>query len=466
MAITALTIALNRTFFSRYEPDRSMIQATVTQAGGVTGETIQASLVRRTMGADLTVATATRVLAATPETTMVFSFSLPAIKDTNGLSTIRASHTVRDYTVRVTNVPETVAAEQSLTVTPITAESMKSSYLKGLPLVSTERLAVRLQPQVVTGVVVNEVSFSSQVGPGVLAFTNGSPDTLSWAGGTVVQMVPGVTEYVLSDTTGAYLAVTVTATSLPGASVNETLFVDLARMSDEEIVEEVLRTYAAITTAMRGELEPARVVTEKILALSTVPLSYDRIGMPANFYRQDQTARWLALRIPHHNVLYVHQLSGWFNQNKAVDINDDWRVTTERSGQVQLVPSNAALLNWNFLGIGIQAFLTSQISVPNFWNYEATVGLREIPLELLQFIGKRTAMSLLASAGAMRYAAGVTSTSLSRDGVSESRGLNPKGAYAGLIDQYAADTGRQSDGKEVLLKRLRDRYMGTAFTTL
>jgi len=236
-------------------------------------------------------------------------------------------------------------------------------------------------------------------------------------------------------------------------------------MSDTAILAEILQTYDFCSSSMHGFLEPTIVITDRLLA-ETPGAPYDILGFPAALYREESTIKWINFHVPYPSLLRLDDLSGFFNLNRAIQLGREWQVVTEQNGLVQLVPSNAAILILQALGLGAQAFLSNRISIPAFWHYRALVGLRAIPPEILQWIGKRAAMSLLASAGLMRYPAGITNLSLARDGVSESRGLNPRGIYTALIDEYAAATGRQKDGKEKVLVRFRQKYFGMSFTTL
>ena len=79
-------------------------------------------------------------------------------------------------------------------------------------------------------------------------------------------------------------------------------------------------------------------------------------------------------------------------------------------------------------------------------SYTLTVGARasfagtavamRYDADVLQFIGYSAAMGILASYGAVLYGAGVTGTSLTLDGMSQSNSLNPRGVFANLIDSY------------------------------
>lgn len=104
--------------------------------------------------------------------------------------------------------------------------------------------------------------------------------------------------------------------------------------------------------------------------------------------------------------------------------------------------------------------------MPNFWNYEITAGGRKLEPMFSEYIARSAAIELATSAAQALYPGGGTNVSLSRDGVSESRGLNPKGAYAALIAQYERMNGTKEDGTEQGLKDLRRRFVGMPVSVL
>jgi hypothetical protein len=459
--ISALSLTLNRTHFSKYELSRSQVKATV-KATGLTGDTCTVKLKRKTKGADLELASQVGQLGAPPSNPVVLTFDLATIVDADGLSTVRVSERRDDYTATVE--AGAVNAAAPFTVAPVTADEMRSRYLMGLPLTASEKLMPRLQPQALTGVTVTSVSAQSAAGAGLLTYTTGSPAKLEWSGGGQVSLISGVIAYLLPDPQSGYLLVDVNVALLPGAPTSETLYLEPAQMSDADLVQEVLQTYHAAETGVHVYLEPTAVLTERLLA-ETPTVAYDVLSPAAHYYPHNRNYQWMAVKIPHNSLLKVKKITGYYNQTKAVDIGADWQVRIERNGQVQFVPSNQALLDWNLFGIGAATFLQSRSSIPNFWHYHAVVGLREIPQEMLAWIGKRAAMMLLTQAALARNPAGATSFSLSRDGVSENRGLNPKGLYDGVVSRYEAETGRVN-GVETFLATFRQEHVGLEMTTL
>jgi hypothetical protein len=183
------------------------------------------------------------------------------------------------------------------------------------------------------------------------------------------------------------------------------------------------------------------------------------------WYLPPDYMRWLSFTLPHRSLLKVLRLEGWFNRTKTVFLPQSWITWTEKNALVELVPSNFAAVDWAFYGAGFYAFFASHTSVPQFWQYYVVAGLRELDGDLMQFIAKRAAMHILTIAGQARYPAGIAGYSVSRDGVSESRSLQP-GIYTQTIQRYAADTQAETPQGDLGIIRRRDRYRGILMVTL
>lgn len=473
MPITALELALDREHYSRYEPSTAVLRATVTPTPNTEAGTVGVEVRRQAGSGELVLATQSIMFTTPgPNAPASVAFDLGALLDAHGLPSARLSRRPEDYQVvaTLTGSP-TVSAARRFTLTPFSVETLRARWLFGLPLFGIERLHVRLQPQLVTGVMVVEVGRATRLGAGVLAYT-ASPKTLSWAGGPAVSLQDGITRYVLPDLRGGSLVVDVpTLSALPGTSLSETLYVDYAPLTDAALVGLLLDAAADLERGLRLFLEPTRVVT-RLLTDPTInsdptnrPEWWDVLGEPVTWYKPPDLQRWLSVKLPHHGLLRIQTLQGWFNQQKIVTIPPDWITWTEKTALVELVPSALSTIQWIYSAPGFYAFFMNQLAIPQFWHYDIMAGLREVPQDVAEFLAMRAAIRILTVAGQARYPAGVSSVSISRDGVSESRGLNPQGVYAATIRQYQAQTGLM-DGRDVGLERLRDRYLGLSMMVL
>jgi hypothetical protein len=478
---TTLSVSLDRTHYSRYDPAVAVIHATVTPdpTTGLTGNLVVDLRRQVESGADAILEDVTIALQSGSNYAagIAVGFDLSAIVDAQGFSTVRRSAEVGDYHVVAT--VGAVSGSASLTITPITAEAMRTRWLLGLPLSTAESLRVRLQPQLVTGVVVLDVAREHLLGAYALVYVpevtsppeDVAPASLAWNGGAAVPL-PASGSYVLADLTGMYLVVSVELPSLPVGAVTEPLVVDYGAMSDETILREVLGACATLEDQLQGlRLEPTVVVSpvygdaDMAPQIQVMPPYWDAVGAAPSYYKPADLMSWISVKLPWRGLLKLHTLSGWFNRTKTVDIGKDWIVSDEKSGLVQLVPSNLAAINWIFYGAGFYTFFVNYQHVPNFWQYHATVGLRAMPLGIREHIARRAAMTLLAQAGQARWPGGITSLSIGRDGVSEGRGLNAQGVYAATIMRYAEESGLVG-GQDLGVAKLRAKYVGIVFITL
>lgn len=102
--------------------------------------------------------------------------------------------------------------------------------------------------------------------------------------------------------------------------------------------------------------------------------------------------------------------------------------------------------------------------IPNYWNISYCTGWEdgEVPMDLLDAVGKMAAMQVLAMSGDIIFGAGIGNQSISIDGISQSYSTTKgggKGAFSGRIDQYKEEL------VETLI-RLRGEYVGISFRML
>ena len=169
-------------------------------------------------------------------------------------------------------------------------------------------------------------------------------------------------------------------------------------------------------------------------------------------------------KLPYPNILDL-AVDGYFNTAKSATVPREWLVWDERTGICELVPSTSAQVIWSFYnGIFVMAYLFNYASIPGFWHYRATVGLRDLNNEraiVREAIAKKAAFELLNSAGSA-YRAGYASQSNSRDGISQSQGYTSSatyGVYGGHFTSY----------KEWLateIPKIKTRFCGLQYVTI
>ena len=159
-------------------------------------------------------------------------------------------------------------------------------------------------------------------------------------------------------------------------------------------------------------------------------------------------------------------LDGFLNTTKQVTYPREW-LTSKKNGDeklahrsIYIVPAgNTSSVSSSviFAGIIPQLGYLGSRTIPYYWTANYVTGFDVIPGDILNAIGKFTAISLLLIAGDQILGkAGVHSTSLSIDGLSQGLTSSPS-AYSTRIKLY------QDDLTQRLLPLMKGTYTGIIF---
>lgn len=318
------------------------------------------------------------------------------------------------------------------------------------------------------------------------AFTGGVTNLsrlLSWAGGPAVAITkPG--KYILSAGSGAgspgcsgslsstkskhYIVVRVKSLSaLPTSSVSEDILIEADTLSDETLARYLAEAIAYVENDLLATyIEPTVVVTERDTTTiqyssginAGVPIytnqDYDFIVSPLTYFVPNGQGRWIQIQTPYPQLLRVDSLYGAIANTRVITIDLSWIEHAEQTGFIQLVPFNNETA-FDFLGLVWVNAMRGAIELPNFWHFNMLVGLRNTPPELQEYIGKLAGVTAL-TAASLAFRPGISSLSLSRDGVSESTSFNTAaqyGVYSGTIQAY-------KDWLEEKERNLKAKYRG------
>jgi len=240
-------------------------------------------------------------------------------------------------------------------------------------------------------------------------------------------------------------------------------------VSDEEIVEVTLHAYAEAAAFLHVNLEPRLVVTSRLISSheENPVLSWDVLSIPVGYYRRPGYVPWQSISLPHHSVLSLRRLEGWFNKTRVINFTSDWWVVQPTSGLISLVPSTGALLQYEIIGSAYYGMFLNKVNIPEFWEYFAVCGMREVPAPLQEYIARAAALEILSQLAQALRPYGEVALTISRDGVSESHSYAPLGAYSALMAQYQRMNGYdEKTGQNKGLDRLRQRYVGLDMVTL
>jgi len=295
---------------------------------------------------------------------------------------------------------------------------------------------------------------------------------LSWCGGPSQVIEPGMKMVTLKrGNTADYIQVRIQSiAALPLQSHAEELLVSRTPLTDarmRQLINEAISWVEDDVLAVF--LEPTRIVTEvdpDVLSFSPdtdipqlIGATWDKV-VDALTYTTPSAKHWISFKCPYIPLIRFDQLYGKLSNVRIVDIALEWVERHEMSGWVELVPFNQEVA-FNFIGLVWVESLRGPTPLPNFWNFEALVGFRKTPQVLLELVAKKAAITILTIAG-QAFRPGLSSQSVSRDGVSESVSYT-QNAQAGI---FGAAIKEYNDWITNNLAQLRGAFRGPNMVVL
>ncbi len=438
----AVIVTVDQNEYSVSEHGSQIVTAYLTFPSATGGDTFTVDLVREDGFGAISTVTVTLASGQTQATT---SFDLRDAKDTYGFVVARHGW----YTVQATQGSTGITtSSETFYVGLVTVNELKNMWCYGVPFDSAGANGLVVQPRVVTGVTIPTVPSQMPRGMHALAYqpaTSSAPATLSWDSGTPVPITePGPAYYALVNQTGQdYVRAQVVPGQLPLTAVNEPLIVDHLAMDDEYLRRLIEMAQGFIEQAIWCFAEPTYVGTDpQTLAAGPETNVFtgwcDHTGIPQSYYRPRDFMRWMAMVMPYNRLLKVLNLTGYFNHTLTLQVTLDWIVWNETNGEVELVPSNGAVVTWQFYESAMLQFLYIYNHIPSFWHYWVIAGLRhehELHAPVRELIAKKAAYDAIALAGSA-YSAGMQTRSTSRDGVTGNIGYQQGYPWAALANQY------------------------------
>lgn len=173
-------------------------------------------------------------------------------------------------------------------------------------------------------------------------------------------------------------------------------------------------------------------------------------------------------------IAFVDNLEGWINDVCQLTYPRDW-LSIKRIESVAiyrniyLIPNTGtkegAHMTQNSLiynGISPHLGWFGQTYIPNYWRTRYVTGWDDIPADLMDFVAKAAAINVLAIIGDILYGIGLTSISITLDGVSQNTPLTRSGQgglFAGRIKTYI-------DQMNEVMPVLKSKYRGVPFEVL
>lgn len=443
--------------------------ARVVQVISLVGEQVIVQLMKARRNRDVVAASETVTLTG-PGTAAV-AFFLPDIVDNHACSRVRRG----SYFIRAISVTNTAVVGDSpdFLVSILTVDRFKREYLHGADHQALDTEEIKNQPVLVSGVNVSFVSRGHMKGWFPLSYNLSDPGgcgtpvkLISWCGGPSVAIKAGQQKYTLRrGKTLDYIEVTIIdQAQLPSVSTAEDLLVDRQPLTDDFFRDKINQAISwSEKVALMAYLEPTRVVTEVDQNQIAYPLGtdvpvfvdsdWDEV-VNAVTYQRPSAGHWINFRMPYYPTQYFNSLYMKVSNVRIVDIALEWVEIDTPGGFVELVPFNQEIA-FNFIGLIWVESLRGPVPIPNAWNFDAIVGLRDTPANVIELVAKKAAIDALTLIG-QAFRPGIAGQSVSRDGVSESVSYLSSGMYgiySGVIKTY-------TEWMDKTLPMLRGAYKG------
>lgn len=173
-------------------------------------------------------------------------------------------------------------------------------------------------------------------------------------------------------------------------------------------------------------------------------------------------------------INYIDNLEGWINDVCQITYPREWLSIKKLESiavyrNIYLIPNTGskegATMTQNsviYNGISPHLGWFGQTYIPNYWRCRYITGWDKIPADLFDFVAKLAALNVLAIVGDVIYGVGLTSISISLDGVSQNTPLSRSaqgGLFSGRIKLYTDQMNNE-------LPTLTSRYRGIPFEVL
>jgi hypothetical protein len=205
---------------------------------------------------------------------------------------------------------------------------------------------------------------------------------------------------------------------------------------------------------------------------TTLGVDYEIQGEPLTYFPPADMAAHVVLPLPFAHVQSIERVRIFFGHpgleaagKERYTIPPAWILFTQKEGVLKILPTGT----WPLLPVGSLAGYDvaydlgrRRVDLVGAWAVDYTIGYGQVPADVAHWIGLTVAMQVLAQAGAGGTSGhGVSSESLSMDGISESTSYvqGTYGPYSGLIATY-------KEARECLDPwQLRARYKGFKIAT-
>lgn len=185
-----------------------------------------------------------------------------------------------------------------------------------------------------------------------------------------------------------------------------------------------------------------------------------------DYWGQD---KHLMIKLPHHHIISIQKVEGFHGAQKIFTWNPGWyeQSVKKRIGMIQMIPRVGGM-PYTQTDLGMLDFVTTFTmadEIPGFWHVDYTIGwdesIQPIPMVFWQVIGQ-AACVLIAGILGDALSPGIASSSVSMDGLSESKSTTASAMY----NLFSAKINQFQKENERLMKLIFDNFVPLAMAVV
>lgn len=200
-------------------------------------------------------------------------------------------------------------------------------------------------------------------------------------------------------------------------------------------------------------------------SLFDICLSRQEVEAEPHDYERSDYTNWGYIQLWKRPILEVKALRLMYGTKPAWEVPQDWLKIDKNSGKIQMFPSSGSVTSMIIGASGaIYGLYNSWDYAPQMWEVDYVAGMdsNNLPAHLKELIYKKAVIGILQVWGDLILGAGIASSSISIDGLSQSIGTTQSAMFGGAsarCEEYRKDI-------EALIPVLRQKYGGIRMTVV
>lgn len=200
-------------------------------------------------------------------------------------------------------------------------------------------------------------------------------------------------------------------------------------------------------------------------SLFDICLSRQEVEAEPHDYERSDYTNWGYVQLWKRPILEVKALRLMYGTKPAWEVPQDWLKIDKNSGKIQMFPSSGSVTSMIIGASGaIYGLYNSWDYAPQMWEVDYVAGMdaNNLPAHLKELIYKKAVIGILQVWGDLILGAGIASSSISIDGLSQSIGTTQSAMFGGAsarCEEYRKDI-------EALIPVLRQKYGGIRMTVV